>query len=444
MFSSRKVAIALTAVMLLAMLVPAAAAAPEWVHGVDITSPTAAAPVYIDPANPAMDDFKVKFNLTIVGTQVNDVEFRIRAIDANGWVPVWSTQWLVASNALVEGVNAIESLAVTPGWNYGWYAIEVCARDLDTVPTDWFCDVEQKALLIDYDNPGVRLIKPAWEAWISGTDYLMVGKAWDPWWAENDQLRRYGGIAKTWFDYCVISNWQTEQKWCGPTDQSWIKIADGVPTAGVADQYEALWNSTKVPDDWGFIRFCAADMVGRKACDLNKVYVNNRFSIYLRPGWNLISTPLMLNNPDMDAVLLHLIDKGAVKDIYWKDGAMWKKWVAGDASTLEHGKGYWINMKTAATLTFVGAWKSVGPVSPPEYAVAAGWNLIGYTHWGQPTYFMDKTVADYLGMPLAPSVEALWRYDAWSETYVPMYLSNFMVKGAGYWLALSDGGTINP
>ena len=88
----------------------------------------------------------------------------------------------------------------------------------------------------------------------------------------------------------------------------------------------------------------------------------------------------------------------------------------------------------------------MGPVTPPEYQVYEGWNLIGYTHWGQPTshWIGDKLVADYLGMPLAPSVEALWRYDAWSETYVPMYLMDSMVKGAGYWLATGDGGSINP
>jgi prepilin signal peptidase PulO-like enzyme (type II secretory pathway) len=128
------------------------------------------------------------------------------------------------------------------------------------------------------------------------------------------------------------------------------------------------------------------------------------------------------------------------------DVYQWWKWVPGDDMKFKHGQGYWINMKAAATLTFVGSFKTTGPAAPPEYPVFEGWNLIGYTHWGQPTshWIGDKRVVDYLGVPLTPSVEALWRYDAVSETYVPMYFMDYMVKGFGYWLGLAQGGTINP
>ena len=100
MFSSRKpLAIALTLVIMLAMLVPAAMAAPEWVHGVNITSPTQANPAYVNPARnsgvvavrrEAGDKgFKAKFDLSIIGTQVDDILVTIRAIDANNHVAVW-------------------------------------------------------------------------------------------------------------------------------------------------------------------------------------------------------------------------------------------------------------------------------------------------------------------------------------------------------------------
>jgi hypothetical protein len=131
----------------------------------------------------------------------------------------------------------------------------------------------------------------------------------------------------------------------------------------------------------------------------------------------------------------------------WPNAYQWTKWVPGDDMKFMDGQGYWINMKTAATLTFVGSFKSLAAAgAPPEYPVFEGWNLIGYTHWGQPTshWIGDKRVVDYLGVPLTPSVEALWRYDAWSETYVPMYFMDYMVKGFGYWLGLAQGGTINP
>lgn len=455
MLASRKpLAIALVFVVLFAMLAPAATAAPEWTHGVKITAPTTAAPAYVNPGG-SNNTFKVKYDLTIVGTQVDDIQVRFRALDPNNAVAVWTFQYIIASNSLLTGVNAMTSPTLTPSGPNGWYNLEVCARDADIpTPGAWFCDVVSHALLLDPDAPGAKLVKPASGAVISGKDYLMVGKAWDPIWAENDPLMQYGGVKETWFEYCAITNWQPTTEACGLTDQSWIKLGNGTPTAGVPLQYQFIWDSTAVPDDHGAVRFCAKDFVGLQTCDASPVFVVNRFTVSLRPGWNLISTPLMLYDDDMDAVLLHLVAKGTVKDVYTAqnmnagepDVYVWKKWVPGDTMKFEDGQGYWINMKAADQLTFVGSFKTTGPAAPPEYPVFEGWNLIGYTHWGQPTshWIGDKKVADYLGMPLSPSVEALWRYDAWTETYVPMYLMDLMVKGAGYWLGIAQGGTINP
>jgi hypothetical protein len=466
--SRKPLAIALALVIMLAMLVPVAMAAPEWVHGIDITSPTQAAPAYVNPlgaapSNPYVEKqgdkgFKAKFDMTIIGTQVDDIGVQIRVVDANNHIAVWTYDYIVA----VTGLTAAQTTpTLVPMAADGWYDLQICVRDLNNLnpmpPTsDVFCDEEKNAVLIDSAGPGVELIKPVDGAVASG-DYLMVGKAWDPAWAWNDPFMQYGGVAETWFDYCALTNWQPQNGWCGPNDASWIKLGPGTKTAtlpGQGGQYEFTWDTTKVPDDHGFVRFCAQDFVKLQACDVAAIFVVNRFTVNLRPGWNLISTPLMLTNPDMDAVLSHLVIHDTVKSVFTvknenagePDVYTWTQWIPGDDMTFEHGQGYWINMKAADSLTFVGAWKSMGPVTPPEYQVYEGWNLIGYTHWGEPTshWIGDKLVADYLGMPLAPSVEALWLYNAWSETYVPVNLMDTMVKGAGYWLATSDGGNINP
>jgi hypothetical protein len=443
-------------VIVLAMLVPVAMAAPEWVHGVNITSPTQAAPAYVNPAG-SNNKFDLKYDLTILPTQVDDIGVQIRVIDANNHIAVWTYDYIIA----VTGLTAAQTANLKPMAPDGWYDLQVCVRDLNNpwpIPptSDVFCDEEKYAVLIDREKPGVELIKPVDGAVASG-DYLMVGKAWDPAWAWNDPFMQYGGIKETWFDYCAFTNWQPQNGWCGPKDESWIKLGAGTKTAtlpGEGGQYEFTWDTTKVPDDHGFVRFCAKDYVKLQACDVAAIFVVNRFTVSLRPGWNLVSTPLMLTNPDMDAVLSHLVIHDTVKSVFTvknenagePDVYTWTQWIPGDNMTFNHGQGYWINMKAADTLTFVGAWKNVGPVTPPEYQVYEGWNLIGYTHWGQPTshWIGDKLVADYLGMPLAPSVEAMWRYDVWSETYVPVNLMDTMMKGAGYWLATSEGGNINP
>jgi hypothetical protein len=473
---------ALTVLILLATLVPVAAAAPEappapeWVHGVDITYPkeypnsafvNPAGPAC--PANPAVEIegdecFRARFNLTIVGTQVDDVIIRYRAIDQNGWSPVWEFNYLVASNALVTGVNAIRSLPIFPTWPSGWYRFEVCAIDaeggLPYPGREWFCDVENYAVFIDNDDPGARLIKPVNGAWLNGTE-LLVGKAWDPWWAEDDPLLQYGlpklpngGIKSTRFDYCVITNWQPgPPPACGPGDASWITIAAGTPTPGVPYQYDAMWDTTAVPDDWGYMRFCATDFVNRTVCDVATfIFTNNHFYVPLRAGWNLVSTPLMLYNEDMATVLSHLKSStGAslVDKVYWAETpGVWKMWTPANTppAQFKHGQGYWIYMKAPAQLGFVGAWKNVGNQSPPEYAVATGWNLIGYTPWGQPVFptWPDRTVADYLQGPVASAMQALWFYDSASGIYIPRYAADFMLKGYGYWLAVARAGVIRP
>jgi hypothetical protein len=485
MFSSRKpLAIALTLVIMLAMLVPAAMAAPEWVHGVNITYPTQLTPAYVNPdgAGPRTpyvevegdSVFKVNYDLTILGMQVDDIAVRIRVMDANNWQIADEWNFILATDDLQDNaVNKITSDLIVPApeWNYGWYGLQVCARDLND-PMGWqtsdiICDEETFAVLFDNDDPGAKVIKPAAgpgvTPMVSGKQYLLVGKAWDPWWAEFDQLMRYGGIKETWFQYCALTNWQSTLSFCGPNDETWRTLGAGTPSVGVPDQYELVWDTTQVPDDHGFIRFCAKDLVGRVACgpaprksNVTPVFVVNRFTVQLRVGWNLISTPLMLYEDDVDAVLNHVVPHGAVTKVITArntnagepDVYDWTQWIPGDTMKFEHGKGYWVWANQPARLVLIGSFKNIGgpDQTPPEYQVFEGWNLIGYTHWGQPAthWVADKLVADYLGMPLAPSVEALWRYDAWSETYVPMYLMDTMVKGAGYWLATGDGGSINP
>jgi hypothetical protein len=210
-----------------------------------------------------------------------------------------------------------------------------------------------------------------------------------------------------------------------------------------------------VPDDHGVVRFCAKDKVGLVTCDAHRVFVVNRFTVRLQVGWNQISTPLILYSPDIDEVLVHVVPHGAVTKVWTMNNANtepntynWTMWTAADSETFKAGKGYWVYAKQPAALTFIGSFTSINPdpAAPPEYQVFEGWNLIGYTHWGQATahWIGDKTVLDYIGMSLSPSVEALWRWDAWGGQYVPTGLMDYMVKGAGYWLALAQGGTLNP
>jgi len=459
MFASRKpLAIALAIVMLFAMLVPAAMAAPaapQYLHGITITAPVTAAKAYVKTSSlPAK--FDLGFTLAIQDTQVYDVgvwwwlesAYNVTyptnpaaPMPENTWNKVYQAADLQVTSLSKTVPFTITNTAPNPLPADGWYDLHVCAKDLvgDFDPEPYvFCTVQTNVVLLDRVAPDVHLLKPGGahgdEIWITGKDYLLVGTAEDAW-----------GIKKAWFEYRASPN------------NDWIKIpaTDAVATPGVPGQYEAIWDSSMVQDDWAWIRICAEDMVGHKTCsgpnqNGTEVWVENHYTISLRPGWNLISSPLLPYDTDIADVLLHLnVAHDQVKSVWTYDptaAVPWQSWAPTGPSTLTEivdGKGYWIEMKTVAELTIEGTWLAAGGEEvPPEYGVSEGWNLIGYTHFGRPiNHFPPSTVSNYLGEVTA---QALLRYNASTGHYYAVYGPQHMTPGAGYWLATAANGSIRP
>jgi len=349
MSSSRKpLAIALTLIIMLAMLVPAAMAAPEWTHGVTITAPTTAAPAYVNPevvdrtkTPPVVPPTLVKYDIAIVGTQVDDVTVKIQL--KQHYMPDWgnvvrqsvftipaaalsapstsfTTKFWISDFAMGDGT-------LVPGgpmWEIqdGWYDLKICVQDQDP-GTDLFCDTQPNAVLVQDSGPSVDLEKPGVEEWqgatfVTGKAYLLVGTAKDDW-----------GIKTVEFQYC---DWSNNPTHCNMSDPGWIKIADGTPTPNIANQWEARWDSTLVPNDFGAIRMCVTNLVGLSNCgtgpdhfigrpDAHLVFVTNRFVIDLEPGWNLVSLPAMPYDSAITSVLSHLIVKNTVKQVQtWTPG----------------------------------------------------------------------------------------------------------------------------
>jgi hypothetical protein len=429
--SVRSLTVALSLIVVLAMLAPAAFAAPEWVHGVTVDDVD---PMYIV----APHTVTIDYTLAIVGTQVDSVWVWFGLEDQNGNLVDWEGDVLLPTQ-IVAPYEFSHNFGVG-GVDDGWYDVEVCVMD-----GDWdrplFCDTMENAVLVDYGWPWANLDRPEDGAWVTGQTYLLVGEAGDDWLLDETSPA---------FSYCAITNWTG--MWCGWDNDLWVPIGDGAtPTPGVPGQWQDNWDSSLVPDDVGVVRFCVEDMVGHEACDWNVVQVNNRYTTWLQPGWNLISTPLLPYDINIAAVLSHLhnpitMESQVIKVVTMAADGTWKKWTpvdtdTDDFTTFEDGKGYWIEMKVEAPLTFVGTWLTVGPVAPPEYPVVEGWNLIGYTHWNRPTSFPPKEAWDYLS---SVQVQQLYRYDAYSGVYVAVYNPQHMTLGAGYWLATNADGMIRP
>ena len=161
-------------------------------------------------------------------------------------------------------------------------------------------------------------------------------------------------------------------------------------------------------------------------------------NIALKSGWNLISLPLIPNNSAIATVLAGVL--GQVSIVYGYDPSTgWKSYIPGgptpSLTTMVDGKGYWINMTAAATLTVNGVVNPLPPTTPPAYSVAAGWNLIGF----KSTTAM--TAGDYLAA-IAGQWTRIWGYT--NGQYGAVTSSGMLQPGGGYWIAVTSAGTIFP
>jgi len=488
MFNVRKsLVVAITVIMMLAMVVPAAMAAPEVLHGVSVVSPTTGAPAFI---NGASGTLYVEFDVAIGGMQVDDVYVWAGFIDKSK--QLWEQDNdpfdnVLANQLLNDGVVQYRKPSYTPldlddetplffdkaalaTMDEGWYDLKVCAAEADAWPeTFLWCDTEENALLVDkhapmawLDKPGEiwPQVNPANGIWLTGEEYL-VGGGQDVW-----------GLKKAEFLYCAISNFWTSADgtlWnCGPKDNSWIKVSDGTVSGVINEyggtEYTGSFDTRLVPDDEGVVAICVWDLAGNKRCAVSQVFIDNEFSINLRPGWNLISTPTALYDNKIENVLHHLIQLNKVGVVYAYDKCSgcggWKMFDPGagpdSLTTIDPGKGYWIWMNGEATgqlpLTFWGTWKAVGNNLPQSISVYKGWNLLGYVQWGRPTapFFPASLAADYLANIMTPipgvgqGVQALVKYNAVTGLYEAVQYWDRMELGKGYWMATDTDGTIVP
>jgi parallel beta-helix repeat protein len=155
-------------------------------------------------------------------------------------------------------------------------------------------------------------------------------------------------------------------------------------------------------------------------------------NIPLQLGWNLISLPVRQLNESIDSVLesiagkwdyIQTYDASDVSD-HWKSNLIYRPVSLNDLTTMNHLKGYWINItEPNVTLTVKGD-KFGSALSIPLYA---GWNLVGY-----PTLNTTTTVANALWGTGADRVEVCDPTDPYMTKEVG---STYLMKpGEGYWV----------
>jgi hypothetical protein len=166
------------------------------------------------------------------------------------------------------------------------------------------------------------------------------------------------------------------------------------------------------------------------------------YNIDLVEGWNLISTPLIPDDSDIEVVLADISDYVTqVRTFVYEGGVLVDKvWGSGpsDLDEMVDGQGYWFEMTADNTLTISGVEMPTPPNAPPEYSVYEGWNLIGFKSVDA------KTATVYLAGDALTDFVRMYGYDAADVVYTTILTGSSLQPGQGYWLAVSADGKIYP
>lgn len=146
-----------------------------------------------------------------------------------------------------------------------------------------------------------------------------------------------------------------------------------------------------------------------------------KFNISLKKGWNLISTPLELENNILPAPLESI--EGNYTGCYVYIDGSWYSYIAGEPANekgLTPKMGFWINMTHNDILELEGYEED-----NIEFDLNEGWNLVGYPH------LEDKDVSE-----LFENVSVYAYNGSWSS-YIPNRIFNslkILKPGYGYWV----------
>jgi len=202
----------------------------------------------------------------------------------------------------------------------------------------------------------------------------------------------------------------------------------------------------KVTDDLGTCTFTAdeagewwisaskTDYIDAESVAITVIELAPVTDISLSVGWNLVSLPLIPTDSDVEVVLADILDD--VESVWSYDAGTWYSYSPGapsDLTDMVDGEGYWISMTASATLTVSGTEMPVNPFDPlPAYPVVEGYNLMGFKST------TPMTVSEYL---LGVEYVRIYEY---VDGYHMLTASDNMMPGRGYWIAVSEPGTIYP
>ena len=107
---------------------------------------------------------------------------------------------------------------------------------------------------------------------------------------------------------------------------------------------------------------------------------------------------------------------------------------------MSDGIGYWVDVLVVpethpAMLTIHGTELPIPPGLPPAYDLVTGWNLIGFK---ESQGMLSNVYLD----GIEDTVVRIYGY--WDGVYFTLHMGDPMYPGCGYWIAVTEPGTIYP
>jgi parallel beta-helix repeat protein len=154
----------------------------------------------------------------------------------------------------------------------------------------------------------------------------------------------------------------------------------------------------------------------------------------LKPGWNLISIPLIQNDQNLTKVL-EMID-GWYDEVRWYDkndmNDPWKNYIAGkpfgnDLSQISEKKGFWIHITNPGDSIFL--YNGSLPATNQTIQLIKGWNLVGF-----PSLASYNRSLGLNNLQFGIDVDAIQWFGASTRTWHFLEEGDLFVPGRGYWM----------
>jgi len=156
---------------------------------------------------------------------------------------------------------------------------------------------------------------------------------------------------------------------------------------------------------------------------------------FLYEGWNLISIPFIQPDTNIDSVLSSINGSYDAVQLYntsdssdpWKHNHISKPSHLNDLNNIDHSIGFWIHITEPGGVLF--EYFGTQPTSNQSITLHPGWNMVGY-----PSLTNRNRTAALNNLTFGLEVDAIWTFDAATQTWEEIKTGDYFEVGRGYWI----------